>query len=238
MPKKIIFRGYLQQMYPEGILLEADSAAEALEGLRMYPGFREEDAPHPEFHHALILPDFQSLDAFYAPTDRQEILVEPFLAGSGGKRGAWLQIGIGIALVAFAAPLGAAVAGLSAGAAGASAAAIAAASTNIVMAGAMMILGGLVSILMPQPAMSGSGNVDDKSNYLGGSGGNTVASGTPIPLLLGTHKCSGHYLSFNITATNLKDPGPPAVVDTYPSIFSATVDKDFNITVNNTGVVA
>ncbi|WCD44163.1 putative tail protein [Xylophilus phage Lumi] len=233
MLKKIIFRGYLQEMYPEGISLEADSAAEAITALGLYPGFRVQDG----VQHTMTLPDFQSPDAFYAATIRPEIVIEPFVGGAGGKKAGFLQIAIGVALVVFSGGIAAAGIGALGMTGAAAAAATATLTANIAMMGAMMVLGGVVALLMKQPKADSSSS-DPTSNYLGGASGNTTAAGTPIPLLLGTYKCAGHYLGFNITATNLGQPGPPAALDAYPSVFSASVDSEFNITINSQGTAA
>ncbi len=181
--KTVIFEGPLKALYPLGIELDAVTPAEAIGLLQNFPGFRPEDG----VTHHLTMPDFPSKDSFYQPTDRTELLLTPIepentdtFSGSGGKARGYAMIVIGVAMMYF-----------SSGEYG----------KEIFMAGFGLVLGGIMQLMMPQPPKTTNSN-DPKSNYLSANK-NTVAVGTPIPLLLGRFKVYGHLLSFNITATNI-----------------------------------
>ena len=65
----------------------------------------------------------------------------------------------------------------------------------MVQMGAMMILGGIAQMLAPTPEVAGD---DGKQSRILGGGRNTVAVGTPIPILYGKSRVGGHYLSFSV----------------------------------------
>lgn len=197
--KKIVFDGHLRDMYPEGICVEGDSPAECLSALANFPGFREEDG----VRHDVILPDYLSRDALYARTDREVIRVSSIVAGAGGKLGQFLQIAIGVLLVVVGTITG---------------------IPQLVSLGVMMILQGVVGLLMPQPEIQKAGGTEEKSSYLSGTK-NTVRIGTRIPLIYGRRKVFGHYLSFNVTATNMPQPGAPS--ETPDGGFSSTTDSEY-----------
>jgi hypothetical protein len=70
----------------------------------------------------------------------------------------------------------------------------------------MMMIGGLVQMLMPQPKLDSEAEDGPKSHYLS-QVQNTVAIGTPIPVLYGEHRIGGHILSMNINSTSLGGAG-------------------------------
>ena len=186
--KTVIFQGYLNKLYPDGIQLEATSAHEALTLLENYPGFRVED----NVRHRVMLPKFFSRDSFYLPTDEEVIEVIPLteneiqtvdsFSGAGGD-GGFLQVIVGtiIAVVGF-------VTG----------------NAWAVKLGIGIALGGLMQMLMPQPEAQDQSR-DERSNYLPANR-NTQAIGTPIPILVGRRKLYGHYIAYNISASNMKEP--------------------------------
>lgn len=181
----LIFHGYLKELFPDGRLtVGASSAAEAIAALEGRPGFRREDGDL----HSITLPGFPCRDAIFETTEETEVHVLPALEGEGGKNGAFLQIVIGAALIYFSG-------GIAAGMTSAFGTAVSAGS--VAMSGAMMVLGGILALLMPQPTI----NKEDtpRSNYLPANQ-NTVAIGTPIPLLVGKRRVWGHFLSFDIDA--------------------------------------
>lgn len=186
--KTVIFQGYLNKLYPEGIKLEATSAYEALTLLENYPGFREED----NVRHRVTLPKFFSRDSFYLPTDDEVIEVVPLTENEiatvdsfegGGGGGGFLQVVIGTIIATIGFVTGQAWA---------------------VKLGIGIALGGLLQMLMPQPEAM-KGGTDERSNYLPANR-NTQRIGTPIPILVGRRKVYGHYLAYNITASNMKEP--------------------------------
>lgn len=193
--KRIVFHGGLAQKYPDGIVLEGATAYECLSGLRTVPGF----IPGTDSPVVVRLPDYQSRDALMERTDAAEIHVHEHVGGAGGKAGGWLQIAIGVVMVVFAPAIAGALSGTL----------FAASAGSIALAGAMIALGGIRSLLTPTP-QSNTESDGKKSLYLP-STGNTVRAGTRIPLILGRHKVYGHFLSFQVTASNLGEKiAPPA----------------------------
>lgn len=195
--KRIVFEGYLREMYPDGIEVCGDSAAECLSALQMYPGFRQED----EVRHTVVLPDFGSRDALCAKTSKEEIRVVPVVLAAGGS--GFGQMIIGAILIVVGAYTG---------------------NATLIRMGATLLVSGVIQALMPQPNTVTS-ETDERSNYLG-AGRNTTRIGTRIPLILGRVKVWGHYLAFNITASNRPAPvgaGAPAGGSTW----QADMDYDF-----------
>lgn len=211
--KLIVFEGYLRDMYPDGLMVAGDSAAECISALRFYPGFRESDGVRHEVH----VPGFDTYDSLYAKTDAREIRMVPMAAGAGG-RGGMSQILLGVVLVALTAwnPLGLF--------AGSFAPFFFAGSL-----GASLIANGVVQMLSPQPS-TGDMSTDQKSNYLAANR-NTTKVGTRIPLVLGKRRVYGHILSFNVTASSM----PPAAMVPVESIpensFTAEVDSSYTVDV-------
>lgn len=218
--KLVRFHGHLKDLYPEGIRVEGDSAAECIAGLQLHPGFRHDDG----VIHQVFLPDFQSRDAIYDKTSREIIEMHPVLEGGGGKNGSIIQIIIGVVLIAtgYGAPAGAGMLGMSGG--------------TMMMAGALMVLGGVTALLMPQPKLDTKGTENNRSNYLSANK-NTVKIGTRIPLIFGKRRWYGHYLSFNVSAFD-RDVGPapqPRSGGTYGQVAAQVVD--YNIENFNYGAI-
>ena len=190
--KTLIFQGYLRELYPDGIKVNARSANEAISLLGNFPGFRTEDGV---IHH-VFMPDFPTKDAFMSSTELEVLTVSPVtgvqtrgIEGSGGsgKSSAWIQIIVGAVLMYF-----------SYGTVG---------YEMVFTAGLGLVLGGMLQLMMKQPSKALNEN-DPRSNYMPANK-NTVAVGTTIPLLFGRRKVYGHIISFNVTATNL---GAPALL--------------------------
>lgn len=220
--KTIRFEGYLKELYPEGIKLEADSAAEAIAGLGNFPGFRRSD----EVLHQVELPMFQSRDAIYARTELEEILVVPVEQGAGGKKGGILQVIIGVVLIIAAVV----VTVISGGA-------LTPLGVGLFLAGASMLLGGIMAMLMPTPKAASIGS-EEKSKYIPANK-NTVKVGTPIPILFGRRKIWGQFLSFDVDAKNLNetfpDPSPAPTINTSPAAISAKADSGLNLVFSQIG---
>lgn len=191
MMKRIILHGHLKKLYDKPIEVEASSVAEALRFLEQIPELQPENGqPWP-----VTVRGIDSQLKLFAETDVEEIHVHPRTGGSGGKNGL-MQIIIGITLIALAfvlptlAPALMSTLGLTKG--------------MLVLSGAMMVLGGLVQMLMPVPETDST----EGSLYLG-AGVNTVKIGTRIPILYGTRKIGGHYLSFDVDAKDIALEGDP-----------------------------
>ena len=187
MMKRIILHGHLKKLYDKPIEVEASSVAEAMRFLEQIPELKPKDGqPWP-----VTIRGIDSQLKLFAETDLEEIHVHPRTGGAGGKNGV-LQIIIGIALIALAIvnPAFLATLGITNG--------------MLYLTGAMMVLGGLVQMLMPVPETDST----EGSMYLG-AGVNTVKIGTRIPILYGTRKIGGHYLSFDVDAKDIALEGDP-----------------------------
>lgn len=187
--KRIILHGKMKELYSKPIEVEASTVAEAMQFLAQIPELQREDGqPWP-----VTIQGINSQIALYAESDMDEIHVYPRVGGAGG-RGGLLQILLGITLIALSfiipgSAIGAAL-GISQG--------------TLALAGGMMVLGGLMQMLMPVPETDSS----EASMYLG-AGVNTVKIGTRIPVLYGTRKVGGHYLSFDVDAKDINLEGDP-----------------------------
>lgn len=201
--KQIVFEGYLHDMYPDGIAVEGDSAAECISALALYPGFRPSDG----VLHSVQLPDFLSRDALFGKTSREVVRVVPMATGAGGRGMGQIILGAILIGLTIWNPLGLFVGQFAAFSASGA-------------IGAAMMVSGIVQTLMPAPKSSDLSQ-EERSKYLA-AGKNTTRVGTRIPLLLGRRKVGGHFLAFNVTATNM----PAAVAATAPSGgYAAYVDE-------------
>lgn len=168
----IILHGYLRELYPQELNVEATSAAEALYSLNLIPALTKAG------NHHVHIPGFESRDALYDRLEVDVINVHPVMAGSG-KNGTG-QIILGVILIAVALYAGPGGVGMIT-------------QGQLLMGGAMMVLGGILQALAPQPKLT----TDERGRYLG-AGKNTVAIGTRIPMIYGRCKTYGHYVSFDI----------------------------------------
>lgn len=173
---EVHLHGSLKSLHEGPIRIEAKTAAEAVEAIsRQLKGFRPSFA---RGYRRIKVVDHETIESLYQPLTTNELHIVPQL--NGGKKGGFIQVLIGAAMIAAAFL----IPGL--GAFGA----------MLMKAGALLILGGIASILAPAP----SSETEQRSLYLG-SPGNTVRIGTRIPILYGEFKVSGHFLSFDINAT-------------------------------------
>lgn len=189
--KRIILHGYLKKLYNKPIEVEASSVAEAMRFLEQIEELKPVDGqPWP-----VTIRGIDNQIKLFAPSDVEEIHVYPRRGGAGG-RGGLLQILLGITLIALAfflptiAPALMSSLGVSKG--------------MLLLSGSMMVLGGLMQMLMPVPETDSN----ESSLYLG-AGVNTVKIGTRIPILYGTRKIGGHYLSFDVDAKDIALEGDP-----------------------------
>lgn len=188
MKRKIILHGYLKELYPELIEVEADSIAEAVRSLAFIPELQREDGQP----HSVRIEGVTSDIALYASSDMAEIHIHPMIGGAGGRNGL-MQVLLGIVLVAIAIqfPM---VLGFS--------------TESLFMTGALMALGGVLQMLLPSPDKTEAGQ---SSKYLGASA-NTVQIGTRRPIIYGTRRWGGHYISFDVDAKEIA----PADGETVP----------------------
>lgn len=189
---KILFNGpNLGKHYPQGVEVAGDTVMECMTALQNFPGFRRED----KASYQVVIPGFGSRDSLLEKTEVQTIEVVEILEGAGGKAGTFLMVAVGVFLIAtgVGAPGGVALLGTTI------------AASTLVSVGAMLVLQGVIALLTPAPERK-SGDKEERSNYLSGAGRNTVRIGTRIPLVFGRVKLYGHYLSYNVTATDLIKP--------------------------------
>ena len=189
----IFLHGYLRDLHPEPITVEANSAAEAISFLQLIPALAGDGSQR----HSVTIPGCESHAALYERRQIKELHLHPVesaplgtMHGAGGSRPGVVQIVVGIILVAAAYMMTGPIGGVSAG--------------QVMFGGAMMILGGVLQLLAPQPKLDDQ----ERSRYLG-NGKNTVAIGTRIPLLYGRVKAYGHYISFD-TDSGKFDSAPEA----------------------------
>lgn len=193
--KLVLFDGELGQRYPEGIRVNAVSAFEALNGLRLHPGFM----PGKDRLMRVKLLDFRSPSAMRCPTSEEVIRVSVIgegsqVVGAGGKVGSIFAVVIGVLLIVFA-PYLAPILGVS--------------TTAIGYAGLLMAAQGIQGLLAKKPDSTSNTSSSERSNLFSATG-NTVKSGTAIPLVLGRSIVYGHILSYQVTAaekgTNITVP--------------------------------
>lgn len=163
-------------------------------------------------------------DQLFQPTEMREIHLVPMLSGGGGKGGGFLQIALGVALIALAwwnpaGLLGAAtIFGMSFSLTG-----------MVLSFGVSLLLGGLLSLIAtPTPdtmGMSGfdtnvsQGGADPASSRYLGSNKNTTKLGTRVSIAFGRNKIPGQYISFNIDSTEGLDTAyNPVAVTNDPDI--------------------
>lgn len=175
-----MLHGDLRSLHDGPIRVFAKTAAEAIEAVsRQVKGF----APKLKRGYRRVKAvGFDTVESLFEPLKTDEIHLVPQF--NGGKRGGFIQILLGAVLLAasFLIPgLGATFAGM------------------LMKAGALLILGGISQLLSPTPS---SESEEQRSHYLGAPG-NTTRIGTRIPILYGTHKVSGHFLSFDVNATQV-----------------------------------
>ncbi|WP_419902138.1 hypothetical protein [Kiloniella sp.] len=142
-------------------------------------------------------------DSIFAPLKLKELHIVPDFAG--GKKGGFFKIILGVALIAasFLIPAG----GLTIGSFTLSA-------SSLLWTGASMILGGLLEAVSPAPKADVETGPGDPpaSKYLG-TPQNTTAIGTRIPMGYGRRKVAGHFISFDIQATDVS--GYPSGISKY-----------------------
>lgn len=170
MKVKVHLHGYFSSFHKGPIEVDVETVAEAVTLVtKQLPGFKPNAV---RGRHRVAIAGCERVEDLYrAPKDGEIHLVPQF---AGGKKGGFLQIVLGAALVAVGFFM---------------------AMPWLMQAGALMFLGGLAQFLMPTP----NSENEKKSRYLGAPG-NTVEIGTRIPVLYGEDLVYGHYLSFDTDA--------------------------------------
>lgn len=185
MRRKIHLHGYLAKLHDGPIEVVTATVAEAIKLVSMQiKGFQPTALGG---YKRIQIVGCDTVESLFDASDLEDIHIFPQF--NGGKRGGFLQIMIGAALVAasFIPGVGA----------------IAGASAFLFSVGASVVLGGVLQMFNAPKrdtpnSFAGSGEVA-RNHYLGPPR-NTVAIGTRIPILYGRRKVGGHFLSVNVNA--------------------------------------
>jgi predicted phage tail protein len=170
---RLHLHGPLKRLCPEVIEIAANTVAEAINGLcKIKKGLFKPNLAE-NTRPVVRVVGFETVESLYEKTDVQDIHIVPALIG--GKSG-FFQIIIGAVLIAasFIIP------GLQ----------------FLLPIGISMVIGGVTQLLFP---VKMADQALDENKYLGAPQ-NTVKIGTRIPLLFGTCRGYGHYLSYNVDA--------------------------------------
>lgn len=184
MRRRVHFHGALKKLHDGPIEVVADTVAEAIRLVSLQlPGFRPNAIEGRKRVQVVGCNTIEKL--FDSGNEMEDIHIFPQF--NGGKRGGFLQILVGAALVAasFLLPIGPLVSGI------------------LLKVGAVIVLGGILQ-MFSAPARDATGPTgatgeSNRSHYLG-SPKNTVGIGTRIPILYGKRKVGGHLLSVNVSA--------------------------------------
>lgn len=177
---KVVLHGHFKKICPVDYTFHVKTPAEALKALsKQVKGFRPVPGQEPVLGKVI---GFEDGDALFMPTDKREIHLVPAFVGGGG----FVKIIIGAIFIVVGAYTG---------------------QGWLVSIGIGLALGGVMELLSPAPKPfefnNGQQTGDPPGSKYLGAPGNTVAIGTRIPLLVGTHIASGQFLSFNIEATDV-----------------------------------
>lgn len=179
MRRRIYLHGSLKEIHPDPIEVDADTVAEAIKLVTLLlPGFK----PNAKTGYRRIqVLGYDFVEDFFKKDDTVDIHIYPQF--NGGKRGGFLQILLGAALIAASFLIGGPFAPL------------------MLRMGVLLVIGGLMQLLQQPPRDNKQEEQTNKSRYLGAPK-NTVEIGTRIPILYGRRKVGGHYLSFNVSAVD------------------------------------
>lgn len=181
--KKVVLHGELKKYWdgPE-LWFDVETPLEAIKAFVSQTGTFQPVLGQPSY--PVVAVGFEDAISLTSPTDAEEIHLVPDFAGG---KSAFLMIAVGALLVAsaFIPGLNVMVAGFA------------------FSLGASLMLGGISQLLAPVPKREGTSKTDEGSKYFGAPE-NTVASGTPIPIVYGRQRIYGHYLSVNVDAKDVK----------------------------------
>jgi predicted phage tail protein len=177
MRKRVHLCGPFKAYHDGPIEVEAGTAWEAVEAVtNQVPGFQ----PDPiRGRQRIQVPGFPTIESMKVPTDVEDIYVMPAL--TFGKNSGLVQTIIGVTLIiaAFIIPGGI----------------MSWWGQGMFWTGVSLVIGGVMQMLTPQP----KNTVENQSKYIAVNQ-NTVAIGTPIPLLYGRRRTGGHILSLQVVA--------------------------------------
>lgn len=188
----IYFSGKLEDREP--VRLAARTSREALEGLKLQPGFSPRGNTQRYLCKLANCKTLQDLDEPLAINELhlhcEEVLDTRELRGAGGNGAVKVLIGVVFITTAFVTGLasltfatGLTTTGLM--------------GQILVGLGVSLVAGGIAQMLMPK--LGGPGGEEERSYSLQ-SYPNTVKSGTPVPILVGRSvRWGGHLFTLNIT---------------------------------------
>jgi predicted phage tail protein len=180
MRRRVHLHGAFADFVDGPIEIVTTTIMETIEAVsRMVPGFQ----PDPiRGRKRVMVAGCQSREDLLAPSDMEDVHIFP--AMTFGKNGGLLTVLSGIVQVVIGVILfftpGLNLLG-----------------SFVIASGLLTIAGGMMQILAPQPKNS----PETRSRYIATTQ-NTVAIGTPIPILYGRCKIGGQILSLSVTSQN------------------------------------
>lgn len=197
MQVKLYLHGHLRnKIQKDYVEVEASTVIDALRYLaETYK--KELKAPLDIGRWKIKIKDFENKTSWYVPLFVNELHIYPVFKTAKSK---WVSIGVGALLVVGAVLMGPwTVAGFTG--AGWISGGVA---TFMATTGFSLMLTGIMNLLYPTPKTETANESSSNSKYLGAQG-NTAAAGTRIPFGYGLFKVAGHYLSFNVSSTVVKE---------------------------------
>lgn len=194
MQVKIYLHGHLRnKICKDFVEVEAKTVMEALRYLaETYK--KELKAPLDIGRWRVKVKDFETKESWYVPIFVSELHIYPIFRTAKSN---WVQIGVGALLVTAGILMAPASGGTSLTLAKVG-------SAFLFTSGVAMITNGIMNLLFPVPKQNTSNEASANSKYLGAQG-NTVAAGTRIPFGYGLFKISGHYISYNVSSTVIRE---------------------------------
>lgn len=196
---KIYLHGHLRdKINKDFVETEALTVMDALQSLaNTYK--KELKAPLDIGRWRVKIKGYETKESWYVPLIDNELHVYPVFRTA---KNAWATVAIGalmVAAVVFSGPLG--LSGIMAAGIGTSGVTV---GSVVFSAGVGIMLSGVMNILFPTPKLDTSAESGNNSKYLGAQG-NTVAAGTRIPFGYGLFKISGHFISYNVSSTVIRE---------------------------------
>lgn len=183
---KIYLHGHLRdKINKDFVETEALTVMDALQSLaNTYK--KELKAPLDIGRWRVKIKGYETKESWYVPLIDNELHVYPVFRTAKSK---WIGVIVGTTLMVIGAVTYMVPGGQAAGA-------------FLMKAGFAIALSGLVSALYPTPKLDTSES--NGSKYLGAQG-NTTAAGTRIPFGYGLFKISGHFISYNVSSTVIRE---------------------------------
>jgi predicted phage tail protein len=188
--------------------LAVASTAEAVRALSvMIPGFERELMTSRDrgVAYACFLGKKNiGLDQLHLSGGTEDIRISPRIAGA--KSGGFLQIVLGVALIAAAVFIPG----------------VGTFASTMISMGASMAIGGVLQMLVPQQSTSAAADVDNGASYNFNGPVNTTAQGNPVPVLYGRMVVGSAVISAGILAQDQAyvgatkaTPNPQKAVDAF-----------------------